>query len=82
MDSAYISKVQKAITYAEEKDRVMINGLAVTFRGNHNTYMVHYDQGRWNCSCGFFPTRGFCSHSMAIDRMLDKMLPKVTTTVS
>ena len=82
MDSAYISKVQKAITYAEEKDRVTINSLAATFRGNHNTYEVNYHEGTWGCSCAFFFTRGYCSHSMALDRMLEAMLTKATPVPS
>ena len=78
MDSAYISKVQKARIYAEEKDRVTINDLAATFRGNHNTYTVSYHEGTWGCTCAFFATRNFCSHSMAMDRMLEEMLPRAT----
>ena len=82
MYSTHISKVEKARTYAEERDRVTITGLAASFRGNHNTYQVNYDSGEWRCSCVSFASLGFCSHTMALDLMLEGMLPKPAATPS
>ena len=75
MNSAHISKVEKARNYAEDKGRVTIASLTGTFRGNHNNYQVSFDDGQWRCSCSSFTTNGFCSHSMALQRMLQEMLP-------
>ena len=74
MDSGMISKIEKARRYAEERDRIRFQNLSVTFRGEHNTYNVSYHQGRWSCECGFFASRGLCSHTMALERVLRGML--------
>ncbi len=74
MSSSYIGKVDKARKYAEEPDRVNIHTLEVSFVGNHNTYRVGYHDGDWRCECAFFATRRVCSHTMALQRMLDEML--------
>ncbi len=74
MDSSIIGKIDKARRYAEEKDRVSITSLKATFQGNHNTYEVDYDAGEWHCRCHFFTTRGTCSQTMALQRILDEML--------
>ncbi len=74
MHSSIIGKIDKAKKYAEEKDRVSITCLKATFQGNHSTYAVGFDSGSWHCECRFFLTRGMCSHTMAVQRMLDEML--------
>ena len=75
MHSSIISKIEKARTYAEEKQRVNINSFSASFRGNHDKYQVNYDDGAWRCSCGSFVSRSLCSHTMALERMLEGMLP-------
>jgi hypothetical protein len=74
MDSGMISKIQKSKRYAEEKDRVSFKELQVSFRGEHNTYQVAYRQGQWSCQCAFFVQRGVCSHTMAMERILEPMV--------
>ena len=76
MDSSLISKIDKARTYAVERDRVSINSFSADFRGNHNSYRVSYGDGKWQCSCTFFASRSVCSHTMALERMMDGMFPK------
>ena len=76
MHSSLVSKIEKARTYAEERERVNITALGVTFRGNHNTYEVSYDAGSWRCPCTFFDSHGTCSHTMALQRILEGMLPQ------
>ena len=78
MDSSIIGKIDKARKYAEEKERVSINSFSATFQGNHNSYDVTFNAGVWSCDCHFFATRGFCSHIMALQRMLDDVLAKVS----
>ncbi len=80
MDSSIIGKIDKARRYAEEKDRVSINSFSATFQGNHNSYDVNFNAGDWDCDCHFFATRATCSHTMALQRMLDEMLAKVSET--
>jgi hypothetical protein len=76
MHSSIVSKIEKARTYAEERGRVGITTFSATFRGNHNSYQVSYDEGAWGCSCPFFASRNLCSHTMALQRILEGMLSK------
>ncbi len=78
MDSSIIGKIDKARKYAEEKERVSITSFSATFQGNHNSYDVTFNDGAWDCECHFFATRAVCSHSMALQRMLDDVLAKVS----
>ena len=74
MDSGLISKVHKAKRYAQEPQRVTFKRFDVSFRGEHGTYTVTFDEGRWHCECRFFAQRGTCSHVMALERLLGEML--------
>ena len=82
MHSSLISKIEKSRTYAEERGRVSFNTFSASFRGNHNSYDVSYDGESWHCSCPFFATRALCSHTMALQRILEGMLPKEAKTES
>jgi hypothetical protein len=77
MDSGMISKIQKAKRYAEEPDRISFEEFAVSFKGEHDDYHVSYRAGKWSCQCTFFQQRGVCSHTMAMERLLDPMLRPV-----
>ncbi|HIC93802.1 MAG TPA: hypothetical protein EYP09_06085 [Anaerolineae bacterium] len=74
MDSGMIGKIQKAKRYAQEPERITFDEFKVTFRGDHNTYTVTYNRGQWSCGCNFFASRGVCSHTMAMERILGVML--------
>lgn len=76
MDSGMISKIQKAKRYAEEPERIHIQAMRVAFKGDHGTYTVTYEGGTWHCECPFFQQRGVCSHTMAMERLLEPMLLK------
>ena len=83
MDSSIIGKIEKARQYAEEKDRVSITSFSAIFKGNHDQYDVRFENGAWRCECHFFATRDLCSHTMALQRILDEMLteqPEPTPT--
>ena len=79
MYSSLIGKVQKAQQYAEERNRVVITHFSASFRGEHDSYQITYEEGRWKCSCEHFGDDSFCTHTMAVERMLDGMLPQTTT---
>lgn len=76
MDYGMISKIQKAKQYANQRDRIRIDSLAVTFLGTNNPHVVTYEDGQWTCDCEFFQTRGRCSHTMALEIILEGMLPE------
>jgi hypothetical protein len=74
MDYGMIGKIEKAKRYAEQKDRIRIDSLSVTFDGENNPHTVHYQGGTWQCDCDFFRTRGRCSHTMALEMILEGMM--------
>ncbi len=78
MDSGMISKIQKAKRYADEKDRIVFQSLQVEFTGDNDMHCVSYNRGQWSCGCSFFRQRGVCSHTMAIERILEGMLKPET----
>lgn len=75
MDYGMIGKIEKARRYAERRDCIHFDQFHVTFDGDNNAHAVHYDHGQWKCNCDFFALRGVCSHTMALERVLDKMIP-------
>ena len=76
MHSSLISKIEKANRYAQERNRITFSDLTVSFRGEHSTYKLSYKEGKWHCSCSFFPKWGLCSHTMALQKILGEMLPQ------
>ena len=75
MQSSLIGKIEKANRYAQETDRITFSELSVKFRGENNNYDTGYKDGKWHCSCQFFSNWGLCSHTMALEKILDNMLP-------
>lgn len=76
MQSSLIGKIEKAKRYAQETDRITFSELSVNFRGDNDAYTTEYKNGKWHCSCHFFSSWGLCSHTMALERILDNMLPE------
>jgi hypothetical protein len=76
MDYGMIGKIQKAKRYAEQRDRIHFDSFAVTFNGENNPHTVSYDEGTWQCDCDFFMMRGRCSHTMALEIILEGMIPE------
>jgi hypothetical protein len=80
MDSGMIGKIQKARLYAEEPERIRFERFQVSIQGENSEHTVSYDQGLWRCTCNFFASRGVCSHTMAMERLLGVMLPPEAIT--
>ena len=76
MTPSLIGKIEKAKRYADEKDRIHVTGLQVHFDGENGPHDISLDNGRWSCTCDFFPAWGVCSHTMALERVFDGLLPK------
>jgi hypothetical protein len=75
MNSSLIGKIDKAKRYAEERHRLRFTSFAVDFQGENDAHHVTLDSERWHCTCDFFAGRGLCSHTMALERILEGMLP-------
>jgi hypothetical protein len=80
MQSSLIGKIEKAMRYARETDRVTFNELSVKFRGENSEYQTGYKDGKWHCTCSFFSKWGLCSHTMAMEKILSEMLPAEAQT--
>ena len=76
MDYGMIGKIEKAKRYAEQRDRIHIESLKVTFEGENNPHTVTLTEGIWQCDCDFFQSRQRCSHTMALEILLEGMLPE------
>jgi hypothetical protein len=74
MQSSIIGKIEKAKRYATEPSRVTFNEFSLTFRGDNDTHAVTW-QGRWHCTCDFFADHNLCCHTMALEQLLEGMLP-------
>ncbi len=77
-----VSDVEKAKQYAEETDRISFISFDATFQGGHNAYHITYDNGTWYCDNPYFESRGLCSNTMAMERMLKGMVKPVTMLVT
>lgn len=75
MDYGMIGKIEKAKRYAEERDRIRFEEFRATFEGQNNPHSVSFRDNQWICDCDFFISRGVCSHTMALERVLDGMIP-------
>lgn len=76
MDYGMISKIQKAKRYAQERERFEFTSFTVTFKGENSVHEVRFENGNWHCTCEFFLVRGICSHTMALERLMDGMMPE------
>lgn len=71
MDYGLIGKIKKAKRYAQERDRIQLDTLKVSFDGTNNPHEIYFEDGAWQCDCDFFKTRGRCSHTMALEMILE-----------
>ncbi|HEY4691484.1 MAG TPA: hypothetical protein VIK33_19400 [Anaerolineae bacterium] len=75
MGSSTISKIEKAVQYAHERDRFEFQDFTVKLRGIHDTHTVEYHAGKLQCGCEYFSRHGDCSHTIACEKVLGQMLP-------
>jgi hypothetical protein len=78
MDSGMIGKIEKAKRYATEgRDRFQFESFVVNVEGENNSHCVSFDNGKMICDCNFFLSRGRCSHTMALEFILEGMISLV-----
>jgi hypothetical protein len=75
MQSSMIGKIEKAKLYAREPGRVTFQEFSVQFRGNNDSHTTGFKDGKWVCTCDFFQGWGICAHTMALEKMIEPMLP-------
>lgn len=69
-----VSDVQKAHRYAAEKDRVRVLAFDVSFKGDNDDHIVHFEDSAFHCSCDFFRSRAVCVHTMTLEKLLKGMI--------
>lgn len=74
MNSSMIGKIEKAQRYEHEPERVSIQSLEASFHGEHSDYKLTLSNNHWTCNCSTYSAYGTCSHAMALQRILSKML--------
>ncbi len=82
MQSSLIGKIEKAKRYAQEKERITFNEFIVHFHGDNGDHEIQYKNGQWQCTCDFFSSWGLCSHTMALQKILDGMLPEEAFSIN
>lgn len=80
MHSSVIGKIEKANRYARELDRIAIDQLSLTFKGDNDTHRVTLDADRWQCNCHYFQSWTTCAHVLAMQKILGQMLSEQAQT--
>lgn len=80
MHSSVIGKIEKANRYARELDRITIDRLSLTFRGDNDTHVVTLDTDHWHCNCHYFESWKTCAHVLAMQKILGQMLSENAQT--
>ena len=70
------NEIEKANRYARELDRMTIDRLSLTFRGDNDTHHVSLDAGQWHCTCHYFESWGSCVHLLTLQKVFGVMLPE------
>jgi hypothetical protein len=73
MDFGMIGKIEKAKMYARERNRIHFESFEVKIEGDHRSHTLTYKAEIWQCDCDFFKSRGVCSHTMAMEKVLGEM---------
>lgn len=75
-----VSDVEKANRYAAETDRIRVLAFDASFKGDNDDHFVHYEDGKFDCTCAFFQSRKVCVHTMALEKLLGRMIaPQIAT---
>ena len=70
-----IGKIQKAKRYAQERERFTIEELVISVDGTNNGHKVTLKDGTLCCTCDFYQSREYCSHTMAVEEIMNGMRP-------
>ncbi|MBI4674115.1 MAG: hypothetical protein HY741_20920 [Chloroflexi bacterium] len=80
MDSSMIGKIEKARRYASEaRERISFDQFRADIQGDNDAHTVQYDRGVWTCGCRYFETHQWCSHTKAMEYLLEGMMPEDMT---
>lgn len=76
MNSSLARKIEKAKQYAFERERFCFNHFEINFRGNNHQHVVSYADQSFQCDCEYFANHKYCSHTLALEKLLTPMVPE------
>ncbi len=76
MDSSLARKIAKANQYATQSDRFRFQNFAIGFHGDNHEHVIKYNDGKFDCDCEYFGHHAYCSHMLALEKMLAPMVPE------
>lgn len=62
-----LKKVQKAMRYVSERDRISIKDDGAEIRSDHGLRKLGKDHSGWSCDCDFYHNHKICSHVITIE---------------
>jgi hypothetical protein len=75
-----IGKIEKARRYASEaRERIVFDQFSAAINGDNDSHTVGYDHGEWRCGCHYFETHKWCSHTKAMEYLLEGMMRESST---
>ncbi len=77
MDYGMIGQIAKAKHYTEERHRIKFTQFEVNFAGNNSNHTVKFDGKQWASDSSFFQQHGWSSHTVALERILAKMVEPI-----
>lgn len=66
-----IAKIGKASRYLQNQKRFTIQSDHATITTDHGLRSLMKNNGIWNCSCQFFKEHRLCSHTLAVEELLN-----------
>lgn len=75
MHSSLHGMIEKSHRYAEEPERLKINGLNATVHGSNGDHEVTLTDGLLRCDCDHHRFEGLCAHVLTVERVLKQHLP-------
>lgn len=80
IESSLVRKIEKAKSYAVQRDRVKLTHYKAEFRGDNGDHTITYEAGNWHCDCHYFDGHGTCSHTMALEMMFKGLVKEPATS--
>lgn len=69
-----IKKVEKAKKYLSEPQRFSRKDSKIELQSEHGIRNMSFINDEWNCSCDFYKEYGICSHAIATQEIVDKLI--------
>lgn len=65
-DELYLSKIELARKYCQEKERYEYEKSRVVMKSTHDVRYITHDKAGYHCSCDYYKQAGTCSHIMSL----------------